>query len=110
MPAAQRAREHPGPARWTSSFGISHHSAEEEGCGPRTTIRPDPQLRTRLERDLALDQERDDRDEQRDAFDERRRDDHRRLNSGAVVRLAGHALGGRAADAADAEAGAEHRE
>src|SRR3954454_2774627 len=110
MRAAPRPRATPRPARWTSSFGISHHSAEEESCGPRTTIRPDPQRRTCLERDLALDQERDNRHEQRDAFDQRGRDDHRRLDAGAVVRLAGHALGVRTTDAADADAGAEHRE
>jgi len=46
----------------------------------------------------------DDDREQRDAFDERRRDDHLGLDLAGHLRLAGGRLDGAAADAADAEA------
>ena len=42
------------------------------------------------------------------AFDQRGGNDHRRLNAGAVLRLARHSLRGGSTDAADAESGAEH--
>src|SRR5690242_11129985 len=63
-----------------------------------------------LEVDLALDEERDDRHEQGDALDERRRDDHGRLDPRGRLRLTGDAFGSPAADEADADAGADDRE
>ena len=60
--------------------------------------------------DLALHDERDHSGEQRHAFHQRRGDDHRRLDTCAVLGLARHAFDGLTADPPDADAGAEHRE
>src|SRR6478672_1599641 len=60
--------------------------------------------------DLALDLERDDGAEQRDALDERGKDQRGRLDLAGSFRLARHTLDGLAADAADADAGSDDGE
>src|SRR6476661_4662281 len=60
--------------------------------------------------DLALDLERDDGAEQRDALDERGKDQRGRLDLAGSFRLARHTLDGLAADAAAADAGSDDGE
>ena len=63
-----------------------------------------------LEVDLALDLERDDGAEERDALDERGKDQRGRLDSAGRFRLARHPFDCLAADAADAESSADDGE
>src|SRR5690349_7366665 len=60
--------------------------------------------------ELVLDDERDDDAEERDALDEGGENQGRRLDAPGRFRLPRHRLGHRAADAADADAGADRRE
>src|SRR5688500_1788408 len=65
---------------------------------------------TLSEVELQRNQQRDDDGEQRSAFDERRKNQRTGLDGTGDFRLAGHSLGGRTTDPADAEAGANDGE
>src|SRR5215207_1696164 len=83
----------------------SAHRNHVVGGAPPTRVDGAP-----TESELALDLERDDGAEQRDALDERGEDQRRRLDAASRFRLALHALDRLAADAADADAGADDGE
>src|SRR5690349_20679142 len=67
-------------------------------------------LTTSSKRNLPLHQQRDNRNEQSDAFDQRGEDQAAGLNSGTVLGLARHTIRHRAADPADSNSGTDDRQ